>query len=161
MQTKKWKTFWKLILSFCKHRLIGLVHHWIYKKYMWTKFSIADCTVLNFFQATAEPVKMQPTIWNRRKNARQKVYGFFYLERTKSKFQWHPNAFRRKKYSRCFSADYKQLSFLWCWNRDYNCFDIFKDGDIVGCLENYPKHLEQVLGYRSENYPRKKRQVIW
>lgn len=29
---------------------------------------------------------------------------------------------------------------------DYNCFDIFKDGDIVGCLENYPKHLEQVFG---------------
>lgn len=28
---------------------------------------------------------------------------------------------------------------------DYNCFDIFKDGDIAGCLENYPKHLEKVL----------------
>ncbi|KDN54105.1 NAD(P)H-dependent oxidoreductase [Flavobacterium seoulense] len=28
---------------------------------------------------------------------------------------------------------------------DYNCFDIFKDGDIVGCLENYPKYLEKVL----------------
>lgn len=29
---------------------------------------------------------------------------------------------------------------------DYNCFDIFKDGDIVGTLENYPGHLEKVLG---------------
>lgn len=29
---------------------------------------------------------------------------------------------------------------------DYNCFDIFKDGDIVGCLENYPKHLSQIFG---------------
>lgn len=29
---------------------------------------------------------------------------------------------------------------------DYNCFDIFKDGDIVGDLENYPKHLEKVFG---------------
>lgn len=29
---------------------------------------------------------------------------------------------------------------------DYNCFDIFKDGDVVGTLENYPKHLEQVFG---------------
>lgn len=28
---------------------------------------------------------------------------------------------------------------------DYNCFDIFKDGDIVGDLENYPKHLEKVF----------------
>ncbi|KLT67032.1 NAD(P)H-dependent oxidoreductase [Pedobacter sp. BMA] len=28
---------------------------------------------------------------------------------------------------------------------DYNCFDIFKDGDIVGALENYPVHLKQVL----------------
>ncbi|MEG0915834.1 MAG: NAD(P)H-dependent oxidoreductase [Myroides sp.] len=28
---------------------------------------------------------------------------------------------------------------------DYNCFDIFKDGDIVGCLETYPKHLEKNL----------------
>ena len=28
---------------------------------------------------------------------------------------------------------------------DYNCFDIFKDGDIVGTLENYPKHLEKNL----------------
>lgn len=28
---------------------------------------------------------------------------------------------------------------------DYNCFDIFKDGDIAGCLENYPKHLEKNL----------------
>jgi modulator of drug activity B len=28
---------------------------------------------------------------------------------------------------------------------DYNCFDIFKDGDIVGDLENYPKHLETVF----------------
>lgn len=30
--------------------------------------------------------------------------------------------------------------------RDYNCFDIFKDGDIVGDLENYPAHLQKVLG---------------
>ncbi len=29
---------------------------------------------------------------------------------------------------------------------DYNCFDIFKDGDIAGDLENYPKHLEDVFG---------------
>lgn len=29
---------------------------------------------------------------------------------------------------------------------DYNCFDIFKDGDIAGDLENYPKHLEMVFG---------------
>lgn len=28
---------------------------------------------------------------------------------------------------------------------DYNCFYIFKDGDIVGTLENYPKHLETVF----------------
>lgn len=28
---------------------------------------------------------------------------------------------------------------------DYNCFDIFKDGDIVKDLENYPKHLEKVF----------------
>ncbi|MNK06743.1 Modulator of drug activity B [compost metagenome] len=28
---------------------------------------------------------------------------------------------------------------------DYNCFDIFKDGDITGDLENYPKHLERVF----------------
>lgn len=28
---------------------------------------------------------------------------------------------------------------------DYNCFDIFKDGDIVGDLENYPAHLKKVL----------------
>ena len=28
---------------------------------------------------------------------------------------------------------------------DYNCFDIFKEGDIVGDLENYPKHLEKVF----------------
>jgi len=26
---------------------------------------------------------------------------------------------------------------------DYNCFDIFKDGDIAGDLENYPKHLKK------------------
>lgn len=26
----------------------------------------------------------------------------------------------------------------------YNCFDIFKDGDIAGDLENYPKHLEKI-----------------
>ena len=29
--------------------------------------------------------------------------------------------------------------------KDYNCFDIFKYGDIVGDLENYPKHLENVF----------------
>ncbi|RZK12645.1 MAG: flavodoxin [Flavobacterium sp.] len=29
---------------------------------------------------------------------------------------------------------------------DYNCFDIFKDGDIVGTLENYPAHLAKVFG---------------
>ena len=29
---------------------------------------------------------------------------------------------------------------------DYNCFDIFKDGDIAGSLENYPKHLSKMLG---------------
>ena len=28
---------------------------------------------------------------------------------------------------------------------DYNCFDIFKDGEIVADLENYPKHLEKVF----------------
>lgn len=28
---------------------------------------------------------------------------------------------------------------------DYNCFDIFKDGDIVGDLENYPNHLQEVF----------------
>ena len=28
---------------------------------------------------------------------------------------------------------------------DYNCFDIFKDGDIVGDLENYPAHLQKVF----------------
>lgn len=28
---------------------------------------------------------------------------------------------------------------------DYNCFDIFKDGDIAKDLEYYPKHLEKVL----------------
>lgn len=28
---------------------------------------------------------------------------------------------------------------------DYNCFDIFKDGDIAKDLENYPKHLEEVF----------------
>lgn len=28
---------------------------------------------------------------------------------------------------------------------DYNCFDIFKDGDIVGTLEKYPEHLEHVF----------------
>ena len=28
---------------------------------------------------------------------------------------------------------------------DYNCFDIFKDGDIVGDLERYPLHLIKVL----------------
>jgi len=29
---------------------------------------------------------------------------------------------------------------------DYNCFDIFKDGDIAKDLENYPVHLAKVLG---------------
>ena len=29
---------------------------------------------------------------------------------------------------------------------DYNCFDIFKDGDIAKDLENYPKHLKTVFG---------------
>ncbi len=28
---------------------------------------------------------------------------------------------------------------------DYNCFDIFKDGDIFGDLENYPAHLQKVF----------------
>lgn len=28
---------------------------------------------------------------------------------------------------------------------DYNCFDIFKDGDIVGDLKNYPAHLKKVF----------------
>lgn len=28
---------------------------------------------------------------------------------------------------------------------DYNCFDIFKNGDIAGDLENYPKHLKKVF----------------
>nr|WP_314492653.1 NAD(P)H-dependent oxidoreductase [uncultured Chryseobacterium sp.] len=28
---------------------------------------------------------------------------------------------------------------------DYNCFDIFKDGDITGTLENYPAHLQKVF----------------
>lgn len=28
---------------------------------------------------------------------------------------------------------------------DYNCFDIFKDGDIAKNLENYPMHLKQFL----------------
>ena len=29
---------------------------------------------------------------------------------------------------------------------DYNCFDIFKEGDISKDLENYPKHLATVFG---------------
>lgn len=29
---------------------------------------------------------------------------------------------------------------------DYNCYDIFKDGDIVKDLAAYPKHLEEVFG---------------
>lgn len=29
---------------------------------------------------------------------------------------------------------------------DYNCFDIFKDGDIAKDLENYPAHLVKVFG---------------
>ena len=29
---------------------------------------------------------------------------------------------------------------------DYNCFDIYKDGDIVGDVENYPKYLEVLFG---------------
>jgi len=28
---------------------------------------------------------------------------------------------------------------------DYNCFDIFKDGNIAEVLENYPTHLEKVF----------------
>lgn len=28
---------------------------------------------------------------------------------------------------------------------DYNCFDIFKEGDITGALENYPVHLKEVF----------------
>ena len=28
---------------------------------------------------------------------------------------------------------------------NYNCFDIFKDGDIVETLENYPTHLQKVF----------------
>ena len=28
---------------------------------------------------------------------------------------------------------------------DYNCFDIFKGGDIIGTLENYPAHLQKVF----------------
>ncbi|MFC4478853.1 NAD(P)H-dependent oxidoreductase [Flavobacterium chungangensis] len=28
--------------------------------------------------------------------------------------------------------------------KGYNCFDIFKDGDIAQDLENYPKHLEKI-----------------
>lgn len=28
---------------------------------------------------------------------------------------------------------------------DYNCFDIFKDGDITSDLENYPMHLKKVF----------------
>jgi len=30
---------------------------------------------------------------------------------------------------------------------DYNCFDIFKDGDIAGSLEKYPKHLSKVMRF--------------
>ena len=29
---------------------------------------------------------------------------------------------------------------------DYNCFDIFKDGDIAKDLEDYPKHLAKAFG---------------
>jgi modulator of drug activity B len=29
---------------------------------------------------------------------------------------------------------------------DYNCFDIFKDGDIAKDLENYPAHLRGIFG---------------
>ncbi|WP_281638019.1 NAD(P)H-dependent oxidoreductase [Flavobacterium marginilacus] len=29
---------------------------------------------------------------------------------------------------------------------DYNCFDIYKGGDIVRDLENYPSHLKKVFG---------------
>ncbi|AWG26971.1 flavodoxin [Flavobacterium kingsejongi] len=32
--------------------------------------------------------------------------------------------------------------------QDYNCFDIFKDGDIAKDLEHYPKHLEKVFGIK-------------
>lgn len=28
---------------------------------------------------------------------------------------------------------------------DYNCFDIYKDGDILNNLENYPKHLGKIF----------------
>ncbi|OXE98670.1 modulator of drug activity B [Flavobacterium araucananum] len=28
----------------------------------------------------------------------------------------------------------------------YNCFDIFKDGDIAKDIEDYPKHLEKIVG---------------
>lgn len=30
--------------------------------------------------------------------------------------------------------------------KGYNCFDIFKDGDITKDLEDYPKHLEKIIG---------------
>ncbi|KFF05350.1 NAD(P)H-dependent oxidoreductase [Flavobacterium reichenbachii] len=30
--------------------------------------------------------------------------------------------------------------------KEYNCFDIFKDGDIAKDLENYPKRLEEIMG---------------
>lgn len=29
--------------------------------------------------------------------------------------------------------------------QDYNCFDIFKDGDIAGDLKNYPNHLQEAF----------------
>ncbi|WKL49133.1 NAD(P)H-dependent oxidoreductase [Flavobacterium pectinovorum] len=30
--------------------------------------------------------------------------------------------------------------------KGYNCFDIFKDGDIANDLVHYPKHLEKIIG---------------
>jgi modulator of drug activity B len=30
--------------------------------------------------------------------------------------------------------------------KGYNCFDIFKDGDIANDLAHYPKHLEKIIG---------------
>lgn len=33
--------------------------------------------------------------------------------------------------------------------KGYNCFDIFKDGDIANDLIQYPKHLEKIIGWHS------------
>ncbi|MFV8341228.1 NAD(P)H-dependent oxidoreductase [Flavobacterium sp. XS2P39] len=30
--------------------------------------------------------------------------------------------------------------------KGYNCFDIFKDGDIANDIAHYPKHLEKIIG---------------